>query len=176
MDNREFVKIKCPECGAVLTVQYAKGIEQKSVRCPVCKIVHPYKDYKPYQTREVEDKTEYEQKAVLPGSLTDTTNGKCYQLNVGVNTIGRKAASSNASLQIDTSDRYMSRVHIEIRFDGSFHFLRVLTDKNQTLVNGQSLLKDEEIILQGGEVLTLAYTDLRFESHEIENQDDKTVY
>ena len=175
MESSEFLKIKCPECGAVLTVRNEWGIEQKRVKCPVCKQLHKFMDFKPYVVQSKEDKTEYEVFESMPGKLVDISNGTSYDLSLGKNTIGRKAGTSQASVQIETSDRYMSRVHIEIRFDGRFHFLRVLTEKNPTLVNGQVVHKDEELILQGGETITLANTPLLFQVKETVTQDDKTI-
>lgn len=32
----EIIKIKCPRCGAVLSVRYFQGIETKNVTCPIC--------------------------------------------------------------------------------------------------------------------------------------------
>ena len=175
MYNGELIKIKCPECGAVLTVQYTYGIEQKSVKCPVCKQLKKFVEYKPYQTPPKEDKTEYEVSESMPGELVDMTSGASYNLSLGKNTIGRKATTSQATVQIETSDRYMSRVHAEIRFDGRFHFFRVLTEKNPTLVNGQVVRKDEELILQGGETITMANTPLLFQVRNSANNKDETI-
>jgi uncharacterized Zn finger protein (UPF0148 family) len=168
----EIVKIKCPECGAVLRVGYQPGIETKNVVCPVCKHTHRFNEYKVWHPKQQEDTTETASSSnKKPGRLIDVSTGKSYQLVSGVNTIGRKAPSSSATIQIDTSDRYMSRTHVEINFD-SFHYFRILSEKNQTTVNGQTLKMGDCIILYGGEELKLANTVLRFEQEE--DDEDKT--
>ena len=53
------------------------------------------------------------------GSLVDAL-GRTYKLHLGINTIGRRASTSSATVQIDTADRTMSRSHavIEVRNAG----------------------------------------------------------
>ena len=161
--NGGIITIKCPECGAVLKVGYQPDIETKNVTCPVCKHSHRFSEYRIYQPKKHDDVTERAtSKDETPGRLIDVSNGKVYQLLAGVNTIGRKAPSSSATVQIDTTDRYMSRLHVEIYFD-KFHFFRILAEKNETTVNGQVMTMGDSIILRGGEVLKLANTVLRFE-------------
>ena len=103
----------------------------------------------------------------------DLGNGRVYQLVAGVNTVGRKANSSKATVQIDTNDRYMSRVHAEIKFEKGFHFFRVLTDSgNETKINDQLIQSGDVLIIQHGDVIQLANTRLRFIS---EDEDDITL-
>lgn len=42
----ELLRIKCPNCGAVLTIKKIAGLETKSIPCPVCKKASKYIDYK----------------------------------------------------------------------------------------------------------------------------------
>lgn len=58
---------------------------------------------------------------VTPGYLL--YGGQKYPLGFGNNVIGRKATTSQATVQIATDDRYMSRQHLAIRY---VRFLRTM--------------------------------------------------
>lgn len=73
------------------------------------------------------------------GVLVDNM-GSTYALRLGINTIGRSAASSTATIQIATNDRTMSRSHavIEVSNAGgkTIHILRNGANKNPSYMNG----------------------------------------
>ena len=159
----QVIKIKCPECGALIDIQYKPGVEEKALVCPVCKKKHLVKEYLHRQKQTSEDRTKYDDVNEEPGRLIHVGSGDSpYQLSKGVNTIGRKAKSSTAMIQIATNDLCMSRVHAEIKVD-KFHFFRVLSNKNPTMVNGKVIGLDEVLILQGGETIKMANTVLKFD-------------
>ena len=169
------LKIKCPNCGAVLTVRNMEGIEAKRVTCPVCKMNHPFTEFKkPTVAAPKDDKTDYSD-TELPmadsassiGRLQDVETGRVYPLRLGTNSIGRKADSSSATVQIETEDKKMSRQHITIEVkqlsNGTYkHTLSNAQNKNATLVNGTKLESNDKVVLNGGESKTLARTKLHF--------------
>lgn len=105
------------------------------------------------------------QKIVRQASLV--CDGITYDLELGDNTIGRKAQTSKASLQIDTTDRYMSRQHARITIrrlpDGSLKsVLRNDQNKNDTLIDGQPIANGDEIRLINGTRITMGHTTLTY--------------
>ena len=99
------------------------------------------------------------------GALVDCT-GRTYHLRSGINTIGRKAASSAASIQIATEDRTMSRSHaiIEVRNTGrqSIHVLRNGANKNPSYLNGSLIGRQDQLILNNGDRIKMGNTELTF--------------
>ena len=105
------------------------------------------------------------QKIVRQASLI--CDGVTYDLELGDNTIGRKAQTSKATLQIATTDRYMSRQHacISVRRlpDGGLKsVLRNDQNKNDTLINGQPIANGDEIHLIDGYRITMGHTTLTY--------------
>lgn len=45
MEVEQFIRIKCPHCGAVLKVKQQLGLEKASLTCPVCKKKSPFSNY-----------------------------------------------------------------------------------------------------------------------------------
>jgi len=81
--------------------------------------------------------------------------GKSYPLQVGPNSVGRAAATSQADVQIETSDRYMSRQHFKIFVHrmtngGLKAILSNDQNKNATYVNGQKIAGSDQIELADG--------------------------
>lgn len=99
------------------------------------------------------------------GMLVDN-KGASYQLCSGINTIGRKAASSSASVQIATDDRTMSRSHaiIEVRNAGgqTIHILRNGANKNPSYLNGSLIGQQDQFILNNGDHIKMGNTELIF--------------
>ena len=182
----EVLKIKCPKCGAILSVKNVPGIEDKNITCPVCKVRSAFSEYKTYQVKPVDsdatrydaaDETRYcDETQLTPsmprtsdaGRLVDTITGANYPLALGMNTIGRRATSSEATVQILTADRHMSRNHaiIEVRQfpDGEVvHYLSTSANKNPTFVNGNQLAASDRIVLQSGDQIIFGSVKMRFE-------------
>ena len=93
--------------------------------------------------------------------------GQTYQLSDGVNTIGRQASSSGATIQIATTDHKMSRHHAQIevlRYPGGITRVKINNwqNKNRTWVNGVELKDDETLILKNGCRLKMGDTDMFF--------------
>lgn len=91
---------------------------------------------------------------------------RTYQLRSGINTIGRKAASSPASVQIATDDRTMSRSHavIEVSNAGekTIHILRNGANKNPSYLNGTVLGPQDQLILNNGDRIKMGNTEMTF--------------
>ncbi len=99
------------------------------------------------------------------GVLTDNI-GNSYHLQLGVNTVGRKAASSTASVQISTDDRTMSRSHaiIEVCNTGGrlIHILRNGANKNPSYLNDTLIGQQDQLILNNGDRIIMGGTELTF--------------
>lgn len=99
------------------------------------------------------------------GCLVDKFNHE-YALCMGINTIGRKASSSSATVQIITQDRTMSRSHaiIEIRNAGGqmVHILRNGANKNPSYHNGVLIGSSDQMILNNGDTVKFGSTELTF--------------
>lgn len=99
------------------------------------------------------------------GVLMDNM-GRTYQLRLGINTIGRKAASSPASVQIATDDRTMSRSHavIDVNHAGgkTIHILRNGANKNPSFLNGSLIGQQDQLILNNGDRIKMGNTEMTF--------------
>ena len=123
-------QVKCPKCGVVLDVKNSKGELEKIFNCPKCQTALKVKF--PQRKREdpvdaitvpgahsQEVKTQY---GTLNSANTSFATkkkikafleyqGKEYPLQEGINRVGRRATGSEATVQIETDDVYMSRNH-----------------------------------------------------------------
>lgn len=94
-------------------------------------------------------------------------DGKTYPLSLGNNIVGRKASTSQATLQIETSDRYMSRQHAKIVVtrmpDGKLKAV-ISNDhnKNITTIDGQDLLQGDAIVLTDGDRIVMGKTTVTY--------------
>lgn len=92
-------------------------------------------------------------------------NNQRYFLKSGRNIVGRKATTSEATIQIDTTDRMMSRQHAIIEVSksekGGLHTIICnYQNKNATLVNDEPLLADDQIRLMNRYVVTMGETKM----------------
>ena len=157
------VRIKCPGCQAVLEIKNSQGLPEKQFNCPKCG-----KSLKVQFKKNVTDDTELTD---LPKHQNFTScmlllGGREYELNIGMNIVGRKATSSNADIQLDTTDLYMSRRHarINMRRMGDMSIRVELSNsenKNATYVNGHILEQEDTIILHDNDVIKMGETDVR---------------
>ena len=99
------------------------------------------------------------------GVLVDNM-GSTYALRLGINTIGRSAASSTATIQIATNDRTMSRSHavIEVSNAGgkTIHILRNGANKNPSYMNGVLIGQQDQLVLNNGDRIKMGSTELTF--------------
>ncbi|MBQ9230684.1 MAG: hypothetical protein IJ190_05810 [Prevotella sp.] len=102
-------RIKCPKCGGVLEVGNPKNEALRIVTCPNkgCGV----RLRVAFDTGKTELAERKDRNGVI-GSLC--YHDTFYPLQLGKNTVGRKSSKSEATIQIDTDDLSMSRMHAEI--------------------------------------------------------------
>ena len=166
------ISIKCPTCGKILRIKETPTINTAKFICPVCKEKHIVGNCQRIQKNRPKDieATQYgTSQSTTSGSAEDTqyepngsgaveetrvanapvnvgylvdSAGRRYQLSKGVNTIGRKAMTSNATVQIDDPNGYMSRSY----------------------VNGNLVNEGDQLILNHGDRLKLGFNELTFKT------------
>lgn len=169
------ISVKCPHCQIGLKVNEGKlplGIT--SFKCPNCKQAIPVSYLKEERKLEQEPETVLLHSSSAKGIakltvLSDNhTPQQSFPLEEGVYIVGRKSASSLATIQIETDDRFMSRSHIRIEVvkdakgDGYNYYLSDNNSKNQTLYNNSYLNKDEVVVLSDGDEIVIGRTVLLF--------------
>lgn len=181
-------RIQCPHCNVVLDVKNSNNETTKQIRCPNCNKTLQVK-FQQEQVLEahtflgpkvggIDGTTQYgggingRTQLACPTSFERSNvrlelDGKDYPLVEGKNIIGRKGSSSEATVQLDTSDRYLSRQHCQIIVtrlpDGTMKaVLSNYMNKNRTTVNNQLIEEGDEIRLADGYTITMGHTTVRF--------------
>lgn len=138
----ETLHIKCPSCGIVLEVRNSKNEKVKKITCPNCQ----------KQLAITFDNTSAPVGSLYKGSTR-------YQLNEGSNAVPG-VPSGIVELRV-----------IRLK-DGTIkHILRVLTGEQKVKVNGQSLMQDDEVVLQQGDELTMDVIVLSFDKPQTNHVD-----
>ena len=93
--------------------------------------------------------------------------GACYPLVEGRNTVGRRGQTSQASIQLPTTDMCMSRVNAMLDVvklaDGSFHVsVSSVNEHNLVKINGHAVPVNNRIMLLDGMVLMLGQSIVKF--------------
>lgn len=178
------IKVKCPTCSNILRLADAPNIDKATTFvCPVCKDKHVVGNCQRVVDTPAAEETQYggaarktfsgadetriysapQRQAI--GSLVDA-RGHVYPLRRGTNTIGRKAQTSPATVQIVTDDHYMSRSHaiIEVRQAGDkvVHILKNDANKNPSYRNSSLIADGDQEVLNNGDHLTFGKTELTF--------------
>lgn len=180
----EIKKIKCPCCGAILTVKKIPGIEGKTIKCPICSSSSPFKNYKDISVQQDHGHTEYpglsnhkkeetrinmSQNLVLGEFKVLNSDEPNLKLKMGKTIIGRKANSSVADCQIATETNRMSKEHLVVEVKkvpqkGVVHYISLYKEKvNDTFLNDEKMMYGDCIILKNGDVIKLPDTTLKFE-------------
>ncbi len=123
--SAEVVRIKCPQCGAILKLGLIPDLEHKKVMCSKCNFKGmvaefqrmeenkpapvPDPNLKPDRGTVINSAT----KMPLVGKLRDEA-GMEYPLQFGLNTVGRNATTSSARIRIHDQSGRMSRNHLVI--------------------------------------------------------------
>ncbi len=175
--NEAVKMIVCPQCKAQLKVNFPP--KQQYASTPLTgetQYVSPNAGETQYVNRD-NGETRYvgwhssgnPDETVLAGKQVEATpgflsyGGQNYPLEFGKNVIGRKASTSQATIQIATDDRYMSRQHLNI------HVIKVSAEKvravvsndhnkNATYVNGQLLGEGDQLIITDGTTIKMGNT------------------
>ena len=188
--NDDKRKIVCPTCKTVLEVGYFPGIESKSFPCPRCKTMHAFTEYLPYVAAgwraagsnasgedtipsgqgkaNSEDTPIAGDTKLVIGGLRIAGRSEPVRLRKGRNTVGRKADSSEASIQVADESRKMSRVHFVIDVTckpgkGVYHTVSLAPGKkNASFFNGEPMTADDRYMLKAGDTLRVAGVELTF--------------
>ena len=188
----EIIQIKCPFCGAVLSVKNIPDIDKKNVTCPICKQTNRFVNYKSVTpdngrgaketgknsfnsnrtyVNDSNDATQYGPMNFTIGRLRLQGTDICYQLKPGINEIGRMSKNSTVDFQIDTGEsRRMSRKHLVVdvvkeNYKGYVHYVSLSKENvNPTTVNGNPMCYGiDKVILNNGAIIKLPDAELRFE-------------
>ena len=144
----ETLRIKCPSCGIVLEVRNSKNEKVKKITCPNC---------------QKQLAITFGDMAVPIGSLYEGSTR--YQLNEGANAIPG-IPSGIVELRV-----------VRLKDGTPKHILRALTGEQKVEVNGQSLIQDDEVVLQRGDELTIDGKAFCFEkpleNHGVSSRDSE---
>lgn len=185
----EVKRVKCSNCGIILEVKNSKNEAVKLITCPQCKAPLRVR-FQPQQPLEVETVLpgcQPAQQRVAPQNDGETLLGgrrtasgpssataclvladQQYVLRQGANTVGRKAQTSQATLQLPVSDPYMSRHHLQITVsvlpNGKLKAV-ISNDRNKniTSINGVELPHDEAIVLSNGDRIVMGKTTVVYQ-------------
>lgn len=180
------LQVTCPNCRAIIVIENIPGISNKMLTCPKCgfrsKVSVFMQDADSCTVTQTVFVDEEPTQVLLPemdrtvGVLC--VDGKEYSLHEGKNTIGRKAKSGHAEVQI-SEDIYMSRQHaviyIEATSEGLAHKLVSTNPKNPIKVNGKPLNDGEEVLLKWGDELQFGKTEILFEKPQIDEEATQLV-
>ncbi len=185
------LRLKCHVCSAVLVVRNMPKIETKSIACPICKTTSKYEEYEICSNETPKDDdgprtqlapiTDYTaKKCIAIGKLQHIDSEALYPLNLGINIIGRKSATSSADVQIETDDKTVSRLHIaievvELQSGGHKHYLSNANNKNTTMVNDHKVENDDKLILNSGDIIKMANVSFRFIAEKIAQKGDEDM-
>ena len=167
----------CPSCKVFLDFDRAL---LSTVKCPKCKYEGSIADYKEIAKDTVKEpapETEPNtrvKKFFTSGALemvhSDTPwlkSEKMVNLAPGINTIGRESPNSTASLQLPTTDTFMSKNHaiIDVIMKANKTYEHRLSDdksKNGTFHNDKRLEANEVVILMPNDTIRLGHTCFKF--------------
>lgn len=186
----DVVKIKCPQCGAVLSIKKMVGLETKNVTCPVCKYKGKYTSFRSYSAK-LADETDYgngehtnykggsdntegtdydDGLNILPGQLRILSTSQTFKLMLGKNVVGRKASQSSATIQLPTDgNKRMSREHLTIEVKkvpgkGMTAYASLYKQKvNKTYINNEELIYGEIVPLHDGSIISLPDMKVKYE-------------
>lgn len=160
-------KIKCPQCHGLLEVTNPGDRPSMLITCqnPQCGARMRID----FQTGNTQLDDGGKDSSVI-GHIVYA--GDRYSLNEGVNTIGRRAPTSEATLQIDTTDQSMSRLHACLRVERlkSGRVKAILSDarppEKAALLpirfDDDPLFPEDAIVLANGDTFILGQTKLTY--------------
>ena len=183
-DMSDLIQIKCPFCGALLSVRNLPGIKNRNITCPICKQTNRFGQYRtgsaaapdqggrmPGGFGSADEATQYGPMNFNIGRLRLQGTAISFQLRPGKNEIGRKTANSTVDFQIDTGEhRRMSRRHLVVEVvkephKGFVHYVSLSKENvNPTMIDGNPLhFGVDRVILRHGALIGLPDAELRFE-------------
>lgn len=182
----EKISIVCPHCRAKLSFMTVAGWQEKFVVCPHCHFkdkANAYQQYAPVQNSgaAINDSDTQLASGLYPsmsasqvGVIKVLETGRCHQLQMGTNIIGRVAKTGDADLKIST-DPCMSRRHLRIDVVegplGIEHRLVEIGAKNNILLNGSPINRQDILVLSFGDILVLGQTKVSLEKPTNEDEE-----
>ncbi|MBR5086555.1 MAG: FHA domain-containing protein [Muribaculaceae bacterium] len=164
-------RIKCPKCNSVLDVPFKDGEGVKHIACPVCqaKLKINLDGPKKGDNNDDDDGNETVIGGCKQYNYSVIFNGMKQPLDRGKNTIGRRAFTSNAKIQLPAQDKYFSRSHIiiEVNVDSYGNTYATLSNHmnmNGTKVNGIPIGQTDIVKLKKGDLVTMGETTIIFEA------------
>ena len=189
------VILKCPKCGNNLSALVNKGmnIENAQVRCSnsICKYVGKGYEFLPGnkaaqkkggdtipdsgETEELGTQVFTRSKNIATdmGQIRIISSGKTFPLHLGVNSVGRMAASYKPNMEpdtkIQTSDMKMSRCHARIDVKKSVKGIGYVFNMQDTSLNGidlnsKEIPKKSIVVLSFGDQMVWGETKVIFEA------------
>ena len=182
MDKILKITAHCPKCKAPLAIPITVNDlgKTKQGACPKCHNKFNYTIPMSYASKFESDPTlggnEAEQSMVLETIANGMTVYQSFNLTSDYYTIGRKISGGpehRPDVEVETTDKKMSRVHAAIRKKGKTGFtLKDIGSKNGVFLNNKRLDIDEEVYLSDGDTLRLG--DTQFRVNIAEQFDDLT--
>lgn len=151
--------VVCPNCKGKIEVTNENDLQFMQVKCPnpVC----------PAQIRidftDDLNKTQFGPQAVSNTAIGSLRLGsRLYPLKEGRNTVGRGAPSSQATMQLETADKSMSREHavIEVVRLKSQRVKAILSDLRPAEKAQHRPLKVEDEVVAAGDRISLSHGDV----------------
>lgn len=181
----EKMQIICPSCRAKLSFLRIPNWQDKLVECPHCHFkekANVYQSGKAAQGGQGEDDAPTQvSNGLRPAQNTETgviklkSSGRCFQLKMGTNILGRVAQSGTADLKIST-DPYMSRRHLQVDVIqttlGLEHRLVEIDSKNIIVLNGRPIQRGDIIKLKYGDQMILGQTEVIFDRPKVDDSED----
>ena len=180
--NETEKRITCPNCKQKTFVRFKKEEEPVEAHTVYVTPKRQRPSFDDGATR-LEDSFDSAETRLSDGPLSEETilsspkkkektailmfDGKQFPLREGRNVIGRSGKTSSATIQIPTSDRYMSRQHccIDVKTLNNGEKKIVISNyqnKNVTKINGQQLETGDAIHLSDGDTITMGATTVTF--------------
>ena len=166
--------INCPRCGTHLEVHNTLNEAVKRITCISCGA--------PLRVRFKKEEIVNDGGGTLIGGAPppdfppppitagylSISDKPAIPLHEGVNTVGRRAATSQATCQLPVNDQYLSRFHAIIEAKrtsaGTFEVtIRNDRNKNATIVGGAVLQPGDIVVLKPGTVIQMGYTVMTYQ-------------
>lgn len=160
----EKISVTCTECGKKLKLP-DNGKPAMKFKCPGCGIYNLWNrpSEKPKSSLESGTITTDDLESYRIGKIV--CNGGEYPLALGINTIGRNAEGSTATIQLFLSDKYISRKQAKVEVKRlPDQTVQVILSKwesdNPIFVNGQKLSAGDRVMLTDGDVIQMGLTQM----------------
>lgn len=158
--------IVCPNCKAVQSVKNVTDAPVMEITCAQCGARLGVK-FLALTARPSDDQETIIDAPRRPSKQYRLrVNGMEYRLMEGENSIGRQASTSEASVQIATESRKMSRMHAKIEVLPAVDGRAVLSNwhnKNTTSVNGRPVGENAQVPLHHGDRILMGDVEMIFE-------------